>query len=55
MIKLPHLNNRASQVLLVVKNLTTNAGVIRDTGLIPAEDPLRRTAPVALCLGETHG
>jgi len=30
-----NLNNRASPVALVVKNLPANAGDIRDTGLIP--------------------
>ena len=31
----PTLTDRASQVALVVKNLPTNAGDVRDAGLIP--------------------
>ena len=48
-----------SQVILVVKNLPTNAGDVRDTGLIPGSGrfPWRRKwqpTPVFLP-GESHG
>jgi len=32
----------ASQVALVVKNLSANAGDVRDTGMVPQENALRR-------------
>ena len=56
-LALPHL--RASQAVLVVKNLSVNAGDTRDMGLIPgSESSLEgrawQTTPVFLT-GESHG
>ena len=38
-------NTRASQVALVVKNPSANAGYSRDQGLIPGSDPWVRKIP----------
>ena len=53
------IENRASQVALVLKNLPANAGELRDVGLIPGlgRFPWRRArqpTPVLLP-GESHG
>ena len=51
---------QASQVVLVVKNLSANAGDLRDAGLIrgsgrsPGGEHDRQPTPVFL-LGESHG
>ena len=43
----PSVMVRASQVALVVKNLPTNAGDVRDAGLIPGqEDPLEESMAI---------